>query len=70
MFLNSSQKPLNRLKARDAPGLEDLDGVGLQLVVASKTFVEADHALGLLLCHSTLMVDSLRPEHHAVQGFA
>jgi hypothetical protein len=45
IFLDSPHKGLYRLKAFDAPGLEDLDGVGLQLVIPSKTFVETNHAL-------------------------
>jgi len=38
MFLNSSQKPLNRLKAGDALCLEYLHSVGFELVVPGKTF--------------------------------
>ena len=43
--------PSHRLEAGDALGLEDLHGVGLELVVAGKAFVQADHPLGLLLGH-------------------
>jgi len=43
--------PSDRLEAYHALGLEDLHGVGLKLIVAGKSFVQADDALGLPLRH-------------------
>ena len=70
--------PSYRLEAGDALGLEDLHGVGLELVVAGKAFVQADHPLGLLLRHGPdqfqgqlpLQADEERAAGHAVDGLA
>jgi len=52
---------LNGLEARHTPGLEDLCGVGLELVVASKAGVKADDALGLVLGHGADHLQRERP---------
>ena len=52
---------LHRLKARDALGLEDLDGIGLQLVITGKTFVKAHNPFGLPLRRGTDQLQSESP---------
>src|SRR5262245_37683517 len=42
---------LHFLKARHALGLEDLHGIGFELVVAGKAVIQTYHALGPVLCH-------------------
>src|SRR5450759_4072138 len=70
--------PSHSLEARDALGLEDLHGVGLELVVAGKALVQADHALGPAARHGadhfkrqlTLQADEQRSAGDRVHGLA
>jgi hypothetical protein len=43
--------PSHRPKAGHALSLEDLDGVGFELIVPGKAFVEAHHTLRFLVGH-------------------
>ena len=66
------------LEAGDALGLEDLHGVGLELIVAGEALVQADHTLRLLVGHRahhfqgqcTLQTDEERTTCHAIHGLA
>src|SRR5450759_353047 len=70
--------PSHRLEARDALGLEDLHGVGLELVVAGEALVQADHALGPAARHGAdhfkrqlaLEADEQRSAGDRVHGLA
>src|SRR5450830_381413 len=70
--------PSHRLEARDALGLEDLHGVGLELVVAGEALVQADHALGPAARHGAdhfkrqlaLQADEQRSAGDRVHGLA
>jgi hypothetical protein len=69
---------LHCFEARHAFSLEDLHGIGFELVIAIKAVVQTHHALGPVLCHGAdesqgklpLQADEECAAGHAVDGLA